>query len=236
MLVIPAIDLLSGEAVRLAQGRYDRVLRAGPAPLQLARRFADQGAPWLHVIDLEGARAGRWRHLELIGRIATEVDVPIQAGGGARDREGIADALAAGASRVIVSTVAMGDPARFSALAAEFGESLVAGLDARGGHLLTQGWEVDTRRELGVTARSLVDLGARRLAYTDTQRDGMLSGVDDASVRELVRLGVPVMVAGGVRDLGDLVRLREAGAEAAIVGRALLEGTLDLAEALAPDA
>lgn len=233
MLVIPAIDVLDGAAVRLLQGRYDRVLRAELGPLQMARRFADQGAPWIHVIDLDGARAGRWRNLELIGRIAAEVGARVQAGGGARSREEIRAALEAGVSRVIISTAALGDPDDFRALAAEFGPSLVVGLDARGRHLLVRGWEVDTHLELGSAARSLVAHGACRLLYTDTQRDGMLSGVDAEVVGELVRLRVPLMVAGGVREPADLVRLRQAGAEAAIVGRALLEGTLDLAEALA---
>jgi len=218
--------------VRLVQGRYDRVLRTAADPLELARGHAAQGATWLHVIDLDGARAGHWCNLDGIREILTEVGLPVQAGGGARDRAAVAEALRLGVRRVIVSTAVVDRPELLTSLAAEFGDQLIIGLDARQGRLLAEGWIRETGLDLLAIASRSVESGARRLIYTDTKRDGMLAGGDHSSVRELAKLGVPVMVAGGISSLEHLHLVREAGAEAAIVGRALFEGSLSLVDAI----
>lgn len=233
MLVIPAIDLLAGAPVRLVQGRYDRVLRTVAGPLQLAQEHAAQGATWLHVIDLDGARAGHWCNLDLIAEIVREVGLPVQAGGGARDRAAVAAALKAGVRRVIVSTAVLDRPELLTSLAAEFADQLVIGLDARRGHLLAEGWSRETGQDLLETASRAIESGARRVIYTDTQRDGTLAGGDHGGVTELVKLGVPVLAAGGISSLQDLGLIRDAGAEAAVVGRAIFGGSLNLADAIA---
>ncbi|MHB1577009.1 MAG: 1-(5-phosphoribosyl)-5-[(5-phosphoribosylamino)methylideneamino]imidazole-4-carboxamide isomerase [Candidatus Dormibacteria bacterium] len=233
MLVIPAIDLLGGEPVRLVQGRYEQVLRTDRSAVDMAMGYLAQGATWLHVVDLDGAREGRWQNLDVIAAVVHESGLPLQAGGGARNWADVEAALAAGVRRVIVSTVALADPILLRGLAREFGDRLVVSLDSRSGRLLSRGWTTDTGLDLLQTARAVLDCGVRRLVYTDTQRDGMLVGADDSGVRRLVGLGAPVMAAGGVRSLADLASLEAAGAEAAIVGRALFDGSLDPATALA---
>ncbi|HUY56119.1 MAG TPA: 1-(5-phosphoribosyl)-5-[(5-phosphoribosylamino)methylideneamino] imidazole-4-carboxamide isomerase [Candidatus Nanopelagicaceae bacterium] len=233
MLVIPAIDLLAGGSVRLVQGRYDRVLSYGTDPVELAERYRALGAPWLHVIDLEGARAGRWVNLVRISEIAAAAGVPVQAGGGARDRQGVEAALSHGVQRVIISTAALADRHLLEALVRDFEDAIVVSLDVRRGRLLARGWLAETGQELVEAARRMVDCGVRRLVHTDTLRDGTMAGVDLVGLGQLLPLGAAVMVAGGIADYRDLERLRDSGAEAAIVGRALSEGTLDLARALA---
>jgi len=232
MLVIPAIDLLQGRTVRLLQGRYDRVVPFAEAAVDLARRHVAAGASWLHVVDLDGARQGSWQHLDLIAELAQAAGVPVQAGGGARDRAQVALALARGVARVIVSTAALQDEPLLRALTAEFGEAIAVSLDTRDGQLVTHGWTAATGLDLGATAERVVACGVRRLIHTDVLRDGLLAGASVTGVERLVPLGVPVMAAGGVGSYADLERLRGAGAEAAIVGRALLEGTIDLPRAI----
>ncbi|MHB1639087.1 MAG: 1-(5-phosphoribosyl)-5-[(5-phosphoribosylamino)methylideneamino]imidazole-4-carboxamide isomerase [Candidatus Dormibacteria bacterium] len=233
MLVIPAIDLLGGEPVRLVQGRYEHVLRTDCSAVEMAMGYLAQGATWLHLVDLDGAREGQWQNLGVIAAVVRAAGLPVQAGGGARNRADVEAALAVGVRRVIVSTVALADPILLRALAAEYGDRLVVSLDSRRGRLLSRGWITDTGMDLLQTARAVLDCGVRRLVYTDTERDGMLAGADESGVRRLVGLGAPVMAAGGVRSLADLASLEDAGAEAAIVGRALFDGSLDPATALA---
>lgn len=228
MLVIPAIDLLGGRPVRLVQGDYLRVLGFEVEAVELGRRFQEDGASWLHVVDLEGARLGRWCQLDLIAEIAAATGLPVQAGGGARTPSEVARALERGVRRVIVATAALGSREALAELAAEFGDALVVSLDTRQGLALAQGWAVEARLDLVTAAGRAVDCGVRRLIHTDAQRDGTMAGPGLGGLRQLVPFGVPVMVAGGVSGYGDLEQAREAGAEAAIVGRALIGGALDL--------
>ncbi len=232
MLIIPAIELLAGRAVRLEQGDFARVTGFGPDPLELARRFAEAGATWLHVVDLDGARTGRWRNLEVIARIATEVSVPVQAGGGARDPAQAGAALDCGVARVIVGTAAVESTADLKGWTSRFGPRLLFSLDTRNRRLLTEGWRTQSELDLATLARRLKDAGATRFIHTDTSRDGMLHGVDLQGLSALLPLGVPVLVAGGVATYRDLEQIRDAGAEGAIVGRALLEGKIELRRAL----
>ncbi|MHB8554442.1 MAG: 1-(5-phosphoribosyl)-5-[(5-phosphoribosylamino)methylideneamino]imidazole-4-carboxamide isomerase [Candidatus Dormibacteria bacterium] len=233
MLVIPAIDLLAGGSVRLVQGRYDRVLSYQADPVELAQRYRALGASWLHVVDLDGARQGRWVNLGRISEIAAAAGFRVQAGGGARDRKSVEAALSQGVRRVIISTAALADADLLEALVQDFGEAIVVSLDARRGRLMARGWLADTGEELAEAARRMVDCGVRRLVHTDTLRDGTMAGADLAGLGQLLPLGAEIMVAGGIGHYHDLERLRDAGAEAAIVGRALSEGSLDLKRALA---
>ncbi|MGB9483925.1 MAG: 1-(5-phosphoribosyl)-5-[(5-phosphoribosylamino)methylideneamino] imidazole-4-carboxamide isomerase [Candidatus Dormiibacterota bacterium] len=232
MVVVPAIDLMGGRPVRLVQGEYDRVLHYRQVPVELAQAYAREGAVMLHLVDLDGARSGRWQNLEVIGQIARSAGVPVQAGGGARDVSQVRAALRLGVDRVVISTAAMGDPGLLERLLREFGSQLVVSLDVRANRLVTEGWTVETGQGLRDAARRLVDAGVSRLVHTDVKRDGMLGGPGLAGLQELTSLGVPVMVAGGVSGYQDLKELRAGGAEAAIVGRALLDGVLTLPKAM----
>lgn len=232
MLVIPAIDLLRGRAVRLEQGDFARVTDFGPDPIELARRYAAAGAPWLHIVDLDGARAGHWCHLDVIAEIVAAVGVPVQAGGGARDLAQVEAALERGVARVIVGTAATESIARAASWAARFGPRLVFSLDTRDRRILTEGWRQESAEDAVVLAEKLRDAGAHRFIHTDTSRDGTLGGPDLSGVSALLPFGLPVLVAGGVATYADLEAIRDAGAEGAIVGRALLEAKIELGPAL----
>jgi phosphoribosylformimino-5-aminoimidazole carboxamide ribotide isomerase len=232
MLIFPAIDLLEGRPVRLRQGDYDRVTRFGEDAVAMARRWADAGAEWLHLVDLDGARDGQWRNLPLIAQVASSVSIPVQAGGGARHLDDVAAALAAGVARVVVGTTAIESPSTFRTWAGRFGDRLAVSLDVRGDSLAVRGWTAESAGGLTATAQALRAAGAVRFIHTNIQRDGMLQGVDLTGLRTLMPFGTPVIVAGGIACLADLEALRDAGAEGAIIGRALLDGSLDLAEAI----
>lgn len=232
MLVIPAIDVLEGKPVRLRQGDFARVIGVPGTPLGRATAFAEAGAEWLHVVDLDGARSGGWRNLDLIAEIAASVPIPIQAGGGARDTEQIEAALQRGVRRVIVGTAAVESPAQAAAWCAAYGDRLAISLDARGGRLMERGWTSKSRVETVTRAGALAAAGASCFVYTDVSRDGMLGGIDVGGLSGLLQLGVPLLVAGGVATYRDLERLRDTGAAGAIVGRAVLEGRLDLGRAI----
>lgn len=232
MQVFPAIDVLGGRPVRLRQGDFGRVTRIEHSPEALAARFVAAGAEWLHVVDLDGARAGGWRNLNLIARIAAALPVAVQAGGGARDAEQIEAALARGIKRVIVGTAAVERPELAAAWCATYGDRLAISLDARDNRLMVRGWTSGSDVEMVMLAGRLAAAGAACFVYTDVRRDGTLEGVEPGDWRSLLPLGVPVLVAGGIATYRDLERLRDAGAAGAIVGRALLEGRLDLRRAI----
>jgi phosphoribosylformimino-5-aminoimidazole carboxamide ribotide isomerase len=232
MLILPAIDLLDGRPVRLRQGDFDRVSRFGDDAVALARRWVDIGAAWLHVVDLDGARTGQWRNLPLIAEIASAVGVPIQAGGGAREMGDVEAALTVGVARVVVGTAAIESPSTFQRWAARFGQRLAVSLDARGEALAVRGWTASSGGGLLEVAQALREAGAARYIHTNVQRDGTLHGVDLGGLQTLMPLGLPVIVGGGIAGIADLEALRDAGAEGAIIGRALLDRSLDLADAL----
>jgi phosphoribosylformimino-5-aminoimidazole carboxamide ribotide isomerase len=232
VLIIPAIDLLGGRAVRLEQGDFARVTDFGPDPIALARGFAEAGAPWLHVVDLDGARLGHWCHLDVIAQIVAAAGIPVQAGGGARDLVQVEAALERGVARVIVGTAATESRAVAATWAARFGPRLVFSLDTRDRRVLTQGWLSESAQDPVAMAEKLRDAGACRFIHTDTVRDGTMRGPDLSGLSALLPLGVPVLVAGGVATYADLEAIRDAGAEGAIVGRALLEGKIELGPAL----
>jgi phosphoribosylformimino-5-aminoimidazole carboxamide ribotide isomerase len=198
----------------------------------LARRFAGAGAPWLHVVDLDGARNGRWRNLDVIAEITASVHIPVQAGGGARSIADVEMALERGVARVIVGTAAIESPVSFAQWAHRFGDHLVVSLDTRGEALAVRGWTSASNAGLLEVGQALRAGGARRFIHTSIERDGTLQGVDLAGLRCLQPLGLPVLVAGGIATLDDLAALNDAGAEGAIVGKAFLDGTLDLSTAL----
>jgi len=235
--LIPAIDLLNGEAVRLSQGRYDQATVYDVDPANVARRFAKAGIRRLHVVDLEGAKAGRPVQGEAVKRILEEMgDVPVQLGGGLRDLEGVEDALGWGLDRVILGTVALRDPELVKRAAAAHPGRIVVGIDARDGRVAVEGWleaSETTAVELG---RRFADAGVAAIVYTDIARDGMLTGPNlEATAALAESVGIPVIVSGGVatdQDVIEAAALAPRGVCGVIVGRAIYTGGVDLEAAL----
>jgi phosphoribosylformimino-5-aminoimidazole carboxamide ribotide isomerase len=237
--VIPAIDLRGGQVVRLKQGDYAQQTTYAADPRELAGRYADAGARWLHLVDLDGARSGRLDNLAVIAAIATD-GMAIQAGGGVRKEADLQRLFDAGVQRVVVGSVAVRDPARVAAWLAKYGaERLTLALDTRHAEgrwvLPSAGWTEVEARTLDELAPWYAARGARHLLCTDIDRDGMLAGFNLDLYRHLAT-SVPqlaLQASGGVRSLDDIRAARDAGANAVILGRALLEGSFTVAEALA---
>jgi phosphoribosylformimino-5-aminoimidazole carboxamide ribotide isomerase len=229
--VIPAIDVLGGRVVRLLQGRREVVTLEGGDPVELARRYAADGAARLHVVDLDGAFDGA-PSLGLLEAIASAVDLPIQVGGGYRSSATIESALAAGADRVMVGTAAL-EPVFLEAAAKRFADALIVAVDVHDGRVAVEGWTSSTDVTASELASRCASSGARRLLVTSTTRDGSLAGPDLALLSEVLPAGLPVVAAGGVASLDDLRALRDLGCEAAIAGSALLAGRFTLPDALA---
>jgi phosphoribosylformimino-5-aminoimidazole carboxamide ribotide isomerase len=236
MEVIPAIDLLQGRCVRLYQGDYNQAQTFDENPVAVARQWADQGATRLHVVDLDGAKAGHPVNLQAIEAIVRAVDVPVQVGGGLRDRQSAADLLALGVQRVILGTVAVEQPDLVRTLCQEFPGQIVVGIDARNGKVATRGW-LETSEVLATElAQQVAAAGAAAIIYTDIHRDGTLQGPNLDALRELASsIEAPVIASGGissVTDLLSLLSLEPLGVQGVIVGKALYTGNVVLKEAL----
>lgn len=237
MIVYPAIDLMDGRCVRLAQGRFDDATVYSDDPAEALARFAEAGAEWVHIVDLDGAKAGRPVQHELLARLAASAPVRIQVAGGFRDAGSVTAALDAGASRVVIGSLAVRDPEAVRAIIADHGgDRIVLALDVNivGGTpmVATAGWTRTSTRTLYDAASEYPD--AAHLLVTDISRDGMMLGPNLPLVREaagrLKRLAF--QASGGVASTPDLVALAKAGAAGAVVGKALWEGRIDLAEAI----
>jgi phosphoribosylformimino-5-aminoimidazole carboxamide ribotide isomerase len=226
--VLPAVDLLGEEAVRLEQGDFGRVA-ARAQPEELVRRFAAAGARLIHVVDLDGARRGRIR-TDVIAHLA-EAAAPakLQASGGIRSPADAAQLLAAGAARVVVGTAALAKPEALEDFVAQFGDRLVVAIDVRGGRVAARGWLEDTGLDALKVARRCAEVGVPRILCTAIERDGMLGGPDLDLLGEVWKVSrLPVLAAGGIRSEADLTAVAATGCEGAVVGRALLDGSLPL--------
>ena len=236
MTVYPAIDLRGGRCVRLLQGAFERETVYGDDPVAVARGFEAAGARWLHVVDLDGARAGHPVQHELVARICAAVHIPVQLGGGLRDRAAIEAAFATGASRVVVGTTAAHDPDRCGELCAAHPGRVVVGLDVRGGQVRVAGWTEAATPDPLALARRVAMLGAAAIVYTDIARDGTERGPDLERTSAIARAaGVPVIASGGIGSLDDVraVAARAAdGVAGMIIGRALYTGAIRLDDAL----
>ncbi len=234
MILYPAIDVRGGRAVRLLRGDYDHETAYDADPLDAARRWVGQGARFLHVVDLDGAREGSPRNLEHVERIAAEAGVPVQVGGGLRDAESFAAALAAGAQRAILGTGALERPALVEELVAEYGDRVVVSVDARGGRVAIAGWEQHTEVEPADLVASLSERGVARFVYTPVEVDGTMQGPGLADLEAVAgATQAELIYSGGVGDLADLAALRDLGIAnlgGAIVGRALYEGRFDVGQ------
>lgn len=236
MRLYPAIDILDGSAVRLVKGDFDAKRTYADDPLSAATGWAQAGAQALHVVDLDGARLGEPVNLEHLSRIAGELGLPVQYGGGLRSRDAIDRALAAGATRVILGTAALKDPQLLrEALAAHGPERVLVSVDARGGLATTAGWTQTGTRSTASAIESLIADGVQEIVYTDVDRDGMLEGPDLEGVRELAHgLGARLIYSGGIGRLEDLRGLAALDLQCltgVIVGKALYEHRFTVAEA-----
>ncbi|MDD3651000.1 1-(5-phosphoribosyl)-5-[(5-phosphoribosylamino)methylideneamino]imidazole-4-carboxamide isomerase [Immundisolibacter sp.] len=237
MLLIPAIDLKGGKCVRLRQGHMDDVTVFGDDPVAVARRWVEQGATRLHVVDLDGAVAGRPVNAKIIKAITEAVGgVDVQVGGGIRDEDTIEAYLDAGVRYVILGTQAVNVPHFVADACTEYPGHIIVGLDARDGKVAIDGWSKLSQHGVIDMAQHFERDGVEAIIYTDIGRDGMLGGVNVAGVVELARaVNIPVIASGGVASLADIEALcavASEGVAGAVIGRALYEGTLDLAEAL----
>jgi len=229
--VIPAIDLRDGRCVRLYQGKYDQETVFADDPVAVALRWEAEGAPRLHLVDLDGAIAGTPKNLEVIRLIAKAVSVPVGMGGGLRDMPSIQKVLEAGIDRTILGTAAVEMPELVKRACELYGDRIAVSLDAQDGIVMTRGWTEASGESAVDVAGRMVKLGARRLIYTDISRDGTLTEPNmEAAAQLLSAVDVPVVAAGGVARVEHLVRLRDLGFEGAVVGRALYTGDVKMAD------
>jgi phosphoribosylformimino-5-aminoimidazole carboxamide ribotide isomerase len=236
LILYPAIDIRDGRAVRLEQGDYARETAYDADPVDAAQRWAEGGAEWLHVVDLDGARAGASQNLDHVRRIAESVDVPLQVGGGLRDEPAVDAALDAGAERVVIGTAALRDPEFLDAMLDRHGQRVVVGVDARGGRAATEGWAETSDEPAAALIRALTDRGASRIVFTPIEVDGTMAGPPLDELRMIAHdLDAELIYSGGVGDLEDLRALAGLGLPAlggVIVGRALYEERFGVAEAI----
>jgi phosphoribosylformimino-5-aminoimidazole carboxamide ribotide isomerase len=234
MILLPAIDILEGKAVRLAQGEFDARTVYDEDPLEAAKRWVAAGARTLHVVDLDGARTGAPANLEHVTRIVAAVEVPVQVGGGLRSTEALQATVAAGAARVVLGTAAYTDVDFLDAALERYGDRVVVSVDVRGGHLAASGWTEQTEIPADVVIERLGARGVRRFVYSSIERDGMLEGPDLEAVRKIAGVVRGSFVySGGVSSLEDLkalAQLRQVNLAGVIVGKALYEQRFGVGE------
>ncbi|WP_035984721.1 1-(5-phosphoribosyl)-5-[(5-phosphoribosylamino)methylideneamino]imidazole-4-carboxamide isomerase [Leptolyngbya sp. KIOST-1] len=236
MEVIPAIDLIDGRCVRLYQGDYAQTEVFNDNPVEVAQQWVDQGATRLHLVDLDGAKSGKPENWQAIEAIAAAVDIPIEVGGGLRDRARVTDLFSIGVRYAILGTAAIENPELVSDLSGEFPGQIIVGIDARDGKVATRGWLETSEVEAIALAQQMAQRGAAAIIYTDIQRDGTLQGPNIPAMRSMAAaVSIPVIASGGVgalRDLLSLLALEPQGVEGVIVGRALYTGDVSLKEAV----
>ena len=236
MILYPAIDLKSGACVRLVRGEMASATVFNDDPAAQARKFAEAGFAWLHVVDLDGAFAGRSLNGEAVRAIRRAVDLRMQLGGGIRNRAAIDRWLDLGIDRVVLGTAALRDPGLVRRAAADHPGRIVVAIDARDGHVAVEGWAETSTVAAVALAQRFADAGVAAVVYTDIGRDGALTGVDDAAVAGFARMaGLPVIASGGIAGIEDIAALKAheaAGIAGAICGRALYDGRLDARAAL----
>lgn len=236
MIIFPAIDIKNGKCVRLTEGRFDQQTVFSDKPSQMAVRWQNEGAQYLHLVDLDGALAGESKNIEVIKEILSIAKVPVQLGGGIRTMENIENMLSYGITRVILGSVAVKQPELVKLAAKEYDERIVVGIDARDNQVAVEGWGVSGGIAAGELAKRMGDVGIKRIIFTDISRDGMLSGVNAEATAKLAKeSALKVIASGGVASIEDIEILKQYekdGIEGCIVGKAIYTGSLDLAQAM----
>ena len=232
MKIFPAIDLRDGKAVRLYQGDYDQMTVYSEDPVDVARSFKEKGASCLHLVDLDGAKDGQLVNFETIRRIVEEVDLFVEVGGGIRDEERIRQYLELGVDRVILGTAAVKEPEFLKKMVAEYGEKIAVGVDARDGYVAVNGWKEITDQESFSFCRYLRGMGVKTVIYTDISKDGGLEGTNMDAYRKLQEIeGLEVNASGGISFEREITELKTI-VSAAILGKAIYSGALDLSRAV----
>ena len=236
MIVIPAIDLRGGKCVRLFKGDFSQETVFSSQPEEMALKWQEAGAEYLHVVDLDGALAGSPQNMFVVKRIVDSVDIPVELGGGIRTRESIDSMLEIGVSRVILGSAAVRDPDLVKRACMEYGDQIVVGIDARDGIVAIDGWSVSGEIPAEELAQRMGDMGVETIIYTDISRDGTMEGVNAEATAALARAAeVSVIASGGIRSLEDIEALKaheSEGASGAVIGKALYTGAIDLARAI----
>jgi phosphoribosylformimino-5-aminoimidazole carboxamide ribotide isomerase len=237
MIIIPAIDLRGGRCVRLTQGRASEETVYSENPLSVARRWYEDGAEMIHVVNLDAALGcDDTDNLRALERILYEVSIPVQCGGGVRSIDDVRKLDELGATRIVIGTAAIENPVLLEHIVDEFGTTIVVGIDARDGKVALRGWEKLSNIDAVALAQKVADMGVERVVYTDIERDGMMAGVNVDATRELAATsGLKVTASGGVSSLDDIYALKELqsfGVDSVIVGKALYEGAFTLEDAL----
>ncbi|MBQ6619590.1 MAG: 1-(5-phosphoribosyl)-5-[Thermoguttaceae bacterium] len=236
MQIWPAIDIRAGKCVRLCQGDYGRETIYGDSPADMAQHWVSLGARRLHLVDLDGAKSGNSDNFEAVAEITRRVSIPCELGGGIRSEETIRRLLEAGVHRLVIGTLALKQPQWFREMAMKFPNRLVLGIDARGGMVATDGWLETSATPAVELARQFDDLPLAALVYTDIATDGMMKGPNFAEMRTMMKAtSIPIVASGGVTKIDDVRRLAADGLPACIIGRALYEKTIELADALVYD-
>ena len=234
MQLYPAIDLKNGQCVRLKQGEFKEITVYSDKPEEIAALWQEQGATYLHLVDLDGALAGHSVNEEVIRRIVNTVSIPVEICGGIRSEEAIASMLSLGVARVIIGTKAVKQPEFIRDMIETFGaDRIVLGVDAKDGMVAVEGWETVSEITASCLCSQMKEYGIRHIVYTDISRDGMLSGPNVAYTKKLTdETGLDVIASGGMSSMEDLRQLYEAGVKGAIIGKALYEKRIDLSEAV----
>jgi phosphoribosylformimino-5-aminoimidazole carboxamide ribotide isomerase len=234
LTIYPAIDMRGGKCVRLLQGDYDKETIYGDSPFDMARGFAADGAEWIHMVDLDGAKDGQRVNDRFVIEAAKQLQVKVQIGGGIRSEEDILHYLENGITRVIIGSIAVSNPEFAIEMIKKYGEQIVVGIDAKNGYVATHGWLTTSEVKAIDLSKRFADAGAETFIFTDIATDGTLSGPNIAAVCEMAKVtGKTVIASGGVSSLADLSALNAEGVKGAIVGKALYENRFTLKEALA---
>lgn len=233
MILLPAIDLLDGQCVRLRRGDFDTAHRVAADPLETARSFEQAGAAWIHMVDLDGARTGSAQNQEIILRIARETSLLVEAGGGIRDMDTVAYYLQNGVSRVVLGSAALENLQLVKKAVEQYGSRVAVGIDAKNGMVSARGWLSDSQTDYLSLAEKMELAGAGWIVFTDISKDGMMEGPNLSQLSQLrKRVSCRLTASGGIRSLEDLKALDAANIEAAILGKALYTGAIDLTEAI----
>lgn len=236
MLIIPAIDIKEGKCVRLFQGNFQKETVYDENPLKIAGNWQKQGAKLLHIIDLDGARTGKIKHLKLIAKIAKKVSIPVEVGGGIRDLETIKELFDTGAEKVILTTLAYENPGLLKKVCGQYGERILVSIDVRDGFLSIKGWQEKTKEKAVDFAKRMESFGVKRFIYTDIKRDGTLLGINLKGIEKFAAaIKGETIASGGIGNLEDIRRIKDLGLSnltGVIVGKALYSGTIKLQEAI----
>jgi len=236
MLIIPAIDIKGGRCVRLFQGRMEQETVYSDDPVSVAKRWEDEGAEFLHIVDLDGAVSGVPKNKEIIESIIKSVKIPLEVGGGIRNIETIKEYFSIGAKKVVIGTVAWENPILISEVCKMFPERIIVGIDAKNGNVAVRGWEDVTETSASTLAKRFEGMGISGIIYTDISRDGTLSGPNIDSIKSFAKsISIPVIASGGVSDINDIkniMKLKKHGVDGVIIGKALYSGSVNLREAI----